>query len=287
MPNVDVISTIFQRELNRKLSDRPKLPFSQIADFRYKWVLQHAWDTIKVNVAPKIVMVDESDKNGWDLRKTTLEDIDFSPRNIWPEELKVNKLHRYAEEFSKLEEIQTTYNIGSERMNDLVAAINTSVEKWIIQVVDATILANASTNKLTANAKITKDNVAEEVIRLRNALSKKEVPMEGRFLLVSPDISGIIALAQILNGTDAGANAAIRWWLGTFAGFTVLESNLIESGRLYAIHKGAVNYVRQSITAKITEKEKAIWYNLLWEVAHGGKLFDFNLERVFVMDDAV
>lgn len=285
MANTDTIAVLYQRELNRKLSDKPKMPFSRIANFKYEGELKNGWDTVTVSISPKIVMTDESSKNSGNIRKTSLSDIEASDRNIGTDTLRVDKLHRYLEEYATLEEIQTAYNIGSERMKDMIVAINTVCEKGIIQTIDAMILANSSTNKLTASAKLTKDNIATEVMRLRTELSKKEVPFEGRVLIVSPDISGLIALAGILSGTEDAAKSAIAGRLGRFAGFEVYESNLIDPGKLYAIHSGAVNYVRQHTEADITKKEKAFGFNLKGQVVHGGKVFSNNIERIFVMED--
>lgn len=262
------------------------MPFTRFANFKYEGTLRNSGDEVIVSISPKIQMTDDSAKNGGDLRKTSLETIAISGRGVKKTSLKVDKLHNYGEEYSSLEEIQTTYNIGSERMKDLKVAIDEVVEKGLIKVIDAMVLANKTTNELTATAKLTVDNISTEVMRLRTAMSKKEIPMSGRKLIVSPDISALIAMAKILNGTDDASQAAIDGWLGKFAGFEIYESNLIEGNKLYAIHEGAVNYVRQAINAEIQKKNGSFAYLILGQVVHGGKVFDHNIERVYVMKDA-
>lgn len=262
------------------------MPFTRFANFKYEGDLRKAGQEVIVSISPKIEMTDNSAKNSGDLRKTSLEAIAISDRNIKKSSLKVDKIHSYGEEYSTLEEIQTTYKIGSERMEDLRVAMDEAVEKGLIKVIDAMILANKSTNELTATAKLTAENIAAEVMRLRTAMSKKEIPMKGRKLIVGPEISALIAMAKILSGTDDASKAAIDGWLGKFAGFEIYESNLIEGNKLYAIHEGAVNYVRQAINAKIQDKQGAFAYLLLGQVVHGGKVFDENIERVYVMKDA-
>lgn len=285
MANKDTISTLFQKELRRLISDKPRLPFSQIANFEHEGLLKQAGDEVIVSISPKIEMTDKSSANGGDLRKTSLGAIDISDRNIKKSSLKVDKIHEYGEAYSSLEEIQTAYSIGSERMKDLKVAIDVVVEKGIIQVIDAMILANAG-NKLTATATLTAENIAENIMALRTAMSKKEIPFVWRRLIVGPKISALIAMAKIINGTDDGSKAAIDGWLGKFAGFDIYESNLIDENKLYAIHIGAVNYVRQAVNAKIAERNDAFAFNMLGQVVHGGKVFDQNIERVFVMENA-
>lgn len=286
MANVDTISQVFEKNLRRLISQKPRMPFTRFANFKYEGELRKAGQEVIVSISPKIEMTDNSAKNSGDLRKTSLEAIAISDRNIKKSSLKVDKIHSYGEEYSTLEEIQTTYKIGSERMEDLRVAMDEAVEKGLIKVIDAMILANKSTNELTATAKLTAENIAAEVMRLRTAMSKKEIPMKGRKLIVGPEISALIAMAKILSGTDDASKAAIDGWLGKFAGFEIYESNLIEGNKLYAIHEGAVNYVRQAINAKIQDKQGAFAYLLLGQVVHGGKVFDENIERVYVMKDA-
>ena len=169
MANKDTVSTLFQKELRRLISDKPKLPFSQIANFEHEGLLKQAGDEVIVSISPKIEMTDKSSANGGDLRKTSLGAIDISDRNIKKSSLKVDKIHEYGEAYSSLEEIQT------ERMKDLKVAIDVVVEKGIIQVIDAMILANAG-NKLAATATLTAENIAENIMALRTAMSKKEIP---------------------------------------------------------------------------------------------------------------
>lgn len=282
MAQTDVISKIFAKELTRKMSDNPRLPFSMHANFEYEGELKQAGDTVIVPISPKITMRDASALNAGDIRKTSIGEIPVSERTVTKSELKVDKLHDYRELYSTLEEIQTAYVIKGNRMKDLLTAISTEVEKGIIQVLDATFLANAG-QVMTANATLDETNIAKELMRLRTALSKKEVPMDGRILVVSPEISAIIAMAKILTGTDDASQAAIDGWLGKFAGFKIYESNLIDGSKIYAFRDKAFNYVRQSVTGKVVEATDGVYYNIIGQVAHGGKVFDQNIEQLVML----
>ena len=229
-------------------------------------------------------MIDASSLNGGDLRKTTLDDITASERVVTKSELKIDKLHRYREKFSDLEEIQTAYLIEGNRMEDLISAEEVVVEKGAIAVIDAMLAANAG-QVISAAAALDETNIAKEIMKLRTLLSKKEVPMAGRKLIVSPEISGIIAMAKILTGTDDGSKAAIDGWLGRFGGFDIYESNLIDAKKLYGFREKSYNYVRQMVKARVSEATDANYYNVLGEVAHGGKVFDQNIEQIVLLKD--
>jgi hypothetical protein len=151
--------------------------------------------------------------------------ITASDRTITSSDLVINKLHQYREKFSDLEEIQTLYSIKGNRIRDLVNGIDTAVETSIITMLDAFFAATAA--QTTTIASMSVSTVAKDIMGLRTMLSKKEVPMEDRILIVSPEVSAIIAQAGILAGTEVAADAAVEGWLGKFAGFSIYESNLI------------------------------------------------------------
>jgi hypothetical protein len=211
--------------------------------------------------------------------------ITASDRTITSSDLVINKLHQYREKFSDLEEIQTLYSIRGNRIRDLVNGIDTAVETSIITMLDAFFAATAA--QTTTIASMSVSTVAKDIMGLRTMLSKKEVPMEDRILVVSPEVSALIAQAGILAGTEVAADAAVEGWLGKFAGFSIYESNLITpSGQgapaayVYAFRAKSYNYVRQLVKAKVTEADDGLYYNILGEVAHGGKVFDQNAEQL-------
>ena len=183
--------------------------------------------------------------NSGDIKATSCADITASDRTITHSDLVINKLHQYREKFSDLEEIQTLYNIGSERMKDLVNGIDEAVETSIITMLDAYFTAHSSQVQTIASMSVS--TVAKDIMGLRTALSKKDVPMNNRILVVSPDVSAVIAQAGILAGTEVAADAAVEGWLGKFGGFSIFESNLITSTNVYAFRAKAFNYVRQLV----------------------------------------
>jgi hypothetical protein len=134
--------------------------------------------------------------------------ITASDRTITKSDLVINKLHNYREKFSDLEEIQTLYSIKGNRIRDLVNGIDTAVETSIITMLDAFFAATAT--QTTTIASMSVSTVAKDIMGLRTMLSKKEVPMEDRILVVSPEVSALIAQAGILAGTEVAADAAVE-----------------------------------------------------------------------------
>ena len=279
MANTDKIRLILEAELRRKLSDSPKKPFMRFANYEFEWQLKAGGDTVRVPVSPKITLTDASAQNSGDLRATSIQDITASDRTITHSDLVINKLHQYREKFSDLEEIQTLYSIKGNRVKDLVEGIDTAVETSIITMLDAFFTAHSS--QVTTIASMSVSTVAKDIMGLRTQLSKAEVPMDNRILIVSPEVSAVIAQAGILSGTEVAADSIVEGWLGKFAGFSIFESNLITSTNIYAFRAKSYNYVRQLVKAKVTEAEAGMYYNILGQVAHGGKVFDQNAEQLY------
>jgi hypothetical protein len=208
MANTDKIRLILEAELRRKLSDTPKKPFMRFANYEFEGQIKAGGDTVRVPISPKITLTDVSALNSGDIRATSIADITATDRTVTHSDLVVNKLHQYREKFSDLEEIQTLYSIKGNRLQDLLNGMDTAVESSIITMLDAFFTAHSS--QVIEESSITAANVAEKIMKLRTALSEKEVPMDNRILIVSPAVSAVIAQAGIVAGTEVAADAAIE-----------------------------------------------------------------------------
>ena len=285
MANTDRITALLDAEIARKVSDKPKKPFMRFANYKFEGTLKRAGDTVIVPISPKITLTDVSSSNSGNIKITSEGDITASDRTITYSSLVVNKLHQYLEKFSDLEEIQTLYSIKGERMYDLVEGMENAIEGSIITLLDAFFTATSATlNNVITAATFNVNNCANILMKLRTKMSQKELPMKWRILVVSPEVSGVLAQAHILAATESGVDAAVEGWIGKFAGFDIYESNLITGTKVYAFMEKSYNYVRQLYKAKVTEAEKGMYYNLLAQIAHGGKVFDQNAEQLYRLD---
>ena len=95
MANVDTISQVFEKNLRRLISQKPRMPFTRFANFKYEGDLRKAGDEVIVSISPKLQMTDDSAKNSGNLRKTSLDTIQISDRNVKKSSLKVDKIHSY------------------------------------------------------------------------------------------------------------------------------------------------------------------------------------------------
>ncbi|HNX64905.1 MAG TPA: hypothetical protein PKI60_06970, partial [Oscillospiraceae bacterium] len=89
----------------------------------------------------------------------------------------------------------------------------------------ATVLLAGST--VTGVASLTKDNIYSTIVDIRTAMSKANIPNDGkRYLLVTPDTMGLILNApEFIKASDLGDMVVKEGVQGKIAGFKVIEWN--------------------------------------------------------------
>ena len=279
MANQDQVRKVLAAQLRRKMSDTPKLVFTAMANYEFEGVLKQAGDQVSVPIEPKIELTDVSDRNDGDLRATSLEDITATDRVITKDTLVVNKLHRFREKISSLEEVQTLYNIKDARRSSLLTGIDNVVEKGILQVIETNFATTAGQAQIiTGNIDTT--TITDAILDAKAKLEEAEV-WDDCVLVVTPKVATIIAQAKILNGTERQAGHIIQGYVGEYGGFQIYKSNFITNqGDMYAFKPKAYNYVRQLTELDIAKATTWFYYNLMWQIVHGGKVFAQNVEQL-------
>lgn len=88
----------------------------------------------------------------------------------------------------------------------------------------ATTLLAAAT--VTNSDSVTQENVYAKCVDLRTAMSKANIPLTGRYLLVTPDFYALILKApEFIKASNLGDEVVQSGALGRIAGFTVYEWN--------------------------------------------------------------
>ena len=101
-------------------------------------------------------------------------------------------------------------------------------------VIDADSIAALEANGTVDSSKtaVTSSTVYKTIVGLRTALSKKNVPTDGRWLIVSPDIYGMLLedTANFIRQSDLSQELVQAGAVGRVAGFTVFESSRLMTG---------------------------------------------------------
>ncbi len=76
---------------------------------------------------------------------------------------------------------------------------------------------------------VTKSNVYETIVALRTQLSNNNVPTDGRWLIVSPEVYGMLLsdTTNFIRQGELSENLVANGAIGKIAGFTVFESSLL------------------------------------------------------------
>lgn len=95
---------------------------------------------------------------------------------------------------------------------------------------DAITTLETEGTSLADTTAITKDTVYKAFVDMRTTMSKANVPLNGRWAIVSPEIFGMVLLApEFIKASDLGDAVVQTGAIGRIAGFTLYESNLMNA----------------------------------------------------------
>lgn len=93
---------------------------------------------------------------------------------------------------------------------------------------DATDCLEQAATSFGGTADLTKDTVYDALVDFRTELSKRKVPKDGRFALVSPDVYGLILKSpEFTKASDLGDNVVQTGAQGKCAGFLIIEDSTL------------------------------------------------------------
>lgn len=90
-------------------------------------------------------------------------------------------------------------------------------------------------------------DIEAKILEAREALGENNVPASDRFLAVSPSVATMLLATDNLSFADAaGSDSALREAIiGRYRGFTVVESNALDSGVAVAYHRSGFTFANR------------------------------------------
>lgn len=96
-------------------------------------------------------------------------------------------------------------------------------------------------NGLTSDLEIAADgsNIDEVILEAREQLGRNDVPLDDRYMAVSPEVATFVLSLEGVSRVDAsGSNSALRdAIIGRYRGFTFVESSGLTAGQAVAYHR--------------------------------------------------
>ena len=115
-------------------------------------------------------------------------------------------------------------NIVADRLDSAGYALSLEMDKDSINVLETVTGSNVATTKTAATA----STAYKEILGARTYLSRKGVPTQGRWLIVSPEFHAVLMQDDnFIREGDLSQEMKIAGAVGAVAGFAVFESSML------------------------------------------------------------
>jgi hypothetical protein len=145
--------------------------------------------------------------------------------------LVIDQAKYFAFEVDDVDARQAKGNVIPQAMNESAYALATIIDSYISSfytgVQSANVLGSSGTPISIATASNPNDAYNKVLVPLRTALTKANVPAEGRFVVVPPEFYGaLLQDSRFIKVNESGSEMGLRnGMVGRAAGFDILESN--------------------------------------------------------------
>ncbi len=156
-------------------------------------------------------------------------------------------------------------------------ALKDAADSYILKTI-ADGLLTENTIGSSAAVTLTKDNIYENIIKLRLILDRNNVPLEGRTIVIPPEAYALLLQDSRFVSGDIGSEALRSGYIGSVAGFEIYESNnCSKSDSTYTITaqvRSACTYAEQIVETGAYRPEKRFADAVKGLHVYGAKVVD-------------
>ncbi|WP_338659728.1 P22 phage major capsid protein family protein [Paraclostridium sordellii] len=188
--------------------------------------------------------------------------------------LTIDKAKSFNFKVEDIEKAQTNVNLIEKAMSRAAYSISDVIDTYLAAFTSqAGIKVGSSSSAVTINV----SNAYDQLVDLKVALNKKNVPKEGRFVVVPPEYVGLLEKdSRFTKNNDVLANGVV----GKVAGFEIRESNNVPvSAGKYSILAGtdmAISYAGQITEIEAYRPEKSFSDAVKGLYVYGAKVVEPN-----------
>lgn len=214
----------------------------------YEGEIKAYGDTVKITQVGNVTINDYTENN--DIEDP--EELSTSQKT-----LTIDKQKYFNFQIDDVDAAQVRSPLMEAAMQRAAYALADETEKILLTEMDT----NATT-KLTVEEKLSKTNIYSELVKVKVKLDEKNVPTAGRFLIVPPDVHGMLLEANVLVGTGGSMAEGIstNGHVGRILGFDVYLSNnmgsLTNGTGAIAGTKEACTFAEQIVQTEAYRMEK-------------------------------
>ena len=207
MSVTNFIPQIWSARLLANLDKR--LVFAGLTNRDYEGEIRQAGDTVKIN---KLNNLTVSDYAGT---------VNYQSVTSTQVTLTVDQQKYVAYKVDDVDRVQANVDLVDRYQARAAVALADVVDQYI-----ASLYPAAGAGTVSLDLTVTSPDVYGAFVEARKLLNKKNVPMEGRWAVVSPEIeAALLNDAKFVQATDQGDRVRRTGEIGGIAGFTIYVSN--------------------------------------------------------------
>lgn len=190
------------------------LVFANLANHDYEGEIRAYGDTVHITGIGDIQIQDYT-KYG----KLTIQPVTDIDAGV----LKIDQSKAFAFEVDDLDTVQSRADLRGKFQERAAYNLAAEVDKYV-----GGLMVSAAAGKALKKTYTKPEDVYESIVSLGVRLSKQNIPTAGRFLVVDPDVYGMLLLDDRFVKNTAVESATLHnGFVGNVNGFTVYQTNLM------------------------------------------------------------
>lgn len=196
---------------------------TNLVNRNYEGVIANQGDTVHINSIGAITVKDYT-KNTDIAAPDALTTTDQT--------LVIDQCKYFNFQVDDVDKVQAAGDLIDTAMGRVAYALADTSDAFLLKTIAAGAAAGNTVGAASAPVALTKDNVYENIVKLRTKLDKANVPNTGRTLVVPPEVYALLLLDDRFAKSTAtsGQDALLNGQVGRVAGFTVFMSNNVKTG---------------------------------------------------------
>jgi hypothetical protein len=244
---------------------------TQLVNRDYEGIIRNQGDTVHINSIGEITVSDYT-------KNTDLADPEVLATT--DQTLVIDQAKAFNFQVSDIDKAQAAGDIVNTAMQRAAYKLADAADAYLLKTI-ANGASSANAVGGTAGVTLTAENVYENMVKLRTALDKANVPTAGRSVVVPPDVYALLLLDdRFVKASDAGTSNSVllNGEVGKVAGMSVFMSNNVTKKSSQWIVTAqvpyATTYAEQIISTEAYRMEKRFADGIKGLHVYGAKVTD-------------
>lgn len=196
---------------------------TSLVNREYEGQIQNQGDTVHINTIGAITVKDYSKNTDIDAPETL---------STTDQTLLIDQCKYFNFQVDDVDKVQAAGELVDVAMGRAAYALADTSDAFLLKTIAAGAASGNTIGAASGPIALTKDNVYENIVKLRTKLDKANVPNTGRTIVVPPEVYALLLLDDRFakSAAVAGQNALLNGEVGKIAGFTVFMSNNVKTG---------------------------------------------------------